>query len=138
MKTLSAYIESLGPGELAKIRKKRINDSTRDKKILLAFVRQLEKDLGGLFIISRIDYINMLLRKIRIQFDIYQLFAVDKEGVASFQNRKNGIIFKTRCEALLDKILDHLQDKRFSMQTLEYLPDDDIIALIEDKSYWVD
>lgn len=137
MKNLSKYIESIPPSQLSKLRATRLNDSTRDKKRLVEFVQKLERDLGGLIVVSKAEYLNILLKDNRIVFGIYELFSVSTGGDLSFMNTKTAKTFHVKCEALLDKIIDFLQGKRFNILTFKYFPDDDIIELIEDKDNWL-
>ncbi len=135
MNLLSSYIESLSPSKLSRIRNKRIGDSTRDKKILLDFIKQLEKDFGNIYLISDIDAISKYLKfNKNLRFGKYLLFSASyfkKQNILSFREDTGSCFSIESCNELLSKIADVANDKNFSMRTLDYLPNDDIIELIE-------
>lgn len=136
MKNLSTYIESIPPGKLSELREMRPNDSTRDKKRLLDFIKKLESDLGGFVIMSKTDYIKAMLNRIHIQFRVYELFAIDYQANLSFQNRKTGESFHIQSQDLLDKILDYLTRHWIDIDE-DDLIFNDIIELIENKEFRV-
>jgi hypothetical protein len=71
MKKLSDYIKELKPAELAKLRKKRTTDSSRDKESLLKRTKKLETALseqGNIVFFSDIQYLEFLSGGKEIKF----------------------------------------------------------------------
>lgn len=131
MRKLSEYIEELKPAELAKLRKKRINDSSRDKQSLLKRIKDLEtalSDRGNIVFFSDIQYLNYLAGAKQIKVGQYYI-SVFESRLLIFENSKTFDI--PPVSTLVNKLIDKLKFDRIDPITFDFIPDDDIVEIIE-------
>lgn len=131
MKKLSDYIEELKPAELAKLRKKRATDSSRDKESLLKRIKKLETALSGqgnIVFFSDIQYLEFLSGGKEIKIGQYYI-KVLKDSLMIFENSKPFYI--PPVSTLVKKLIDKLKGDRICMISFDIMNDDDIIEVIE-------
>lgn len=131
MRKLSDYIKELKPAELARLRKKRIGDSSRDKQSLLKRIEDLEfalSDRGNIVFFSDIQYLNFLAGAKEIKVGQYYIKILESQLII-FENSKS--FYLPPVSTLVSKLIDKLKGDRIDPITFDFMSDDDIIKIIE-------